>query len=113
MTEVAMPVETGSDEDPTTTSPQVEGETQTVPPISLAEFEQLIRRIVREEVGRLLQAPKPSILDDGSKFDSKASRHCPWSAPKSLILATEGEGFEPPETCASTVFKSACYPPTG
>lgn len=41
-------------------------EAQTTVTLSAAEFEQLIRRIVREEVSRLLQAPKPSIVEDWS-----------------------------------------------
>jgi hypothetical protein len=41
-------------------------EAQTTVTLSLAEFERLIRRIVREEVSRLLQSPRPSILDDWS-----------------------------------------------
>jgi hypothetical protein len=41
-------------------------EVQTTVTLSPAEFEQLIRRIVREEVSRILQPPKPSILDDWS-----------------------------------------------
>ena len=41
-------------------------EAQTTVTMSPAELEQLIRRIVREEVSRLLPPPRPSILDDWS-----------------------------------------------
>lgn len=41
-------------------------EAQTTVSLSPAQLEQLIRRIVREEVSRLLQQPKPSVLDDWS-----------------------------------------------
>src|SRR2546427_9469384 len=39
---------------------------QTTIAMSPAQLEQLIRRIVREEVGRLLRSSKPSVLDDWS-----------------------------------------------
>jgi hypothetical protein len=41
-------------------------EGQTTVTLSPAQLEQLIRRIVREEVSRLLQSSKPSVLDDWS-----------------------------------------------
>ena len=41
-------------------------EAQTTVSLSPAQLEQLIRRIVREEVSRLLQPSKPSVLDDWS-----------------------------------------------
>jgi len=41
-------------------------EAQTTVSLSPAELEQLIRRIVREEVGQLLRPSKPSALDDWS-----------------------------------------------
>jgi hypothetical protein len=41
-------------------------EVQTTVTLSPAQLEQLIRRIVREEVSRLLQPSKPSVLDDWS-----------------------------------------------
>jgi len=44
----------------------VMAEPQTTVSLSPAQLEQLSRRIVREEVGRLLQQPKPSVLDDWS-----------------------------------------------
>ena len=39
---------------------------QTTIALSPADLEALIRRVVREEIGRLLAATKPSILDDWS-----------------------------------------------
>src|SRR5438105_4748240 len=39
---------------------------QTTIILSPAELEALIRRVVREEISRLVEAKKPSILDDGS-----------------------------------------------
>ena len=39
-------------------------EAQRTVSLSPAQLEQLIRRIVREEVSRLLQPSKPSVLDD-------------------------------------------------
>ncbi len=39
---------------------------QTTIAMSPAQLEQLIRRIVREEVSRLLRSSKPSVLDDWS-----------------------------------------------
>jgi hypothetical protein len=41
-------------------------EARTTVTLSPSELEQLIRRIVREEVGRLLQTPRPSALEDWS-----------------------------------------------
>jgi len=41
-------------------------ETQTTVSLSPAEFEQLVRRIVREEVSQLLAPSRPSVLDDWS-----------------------------------------------
>jgi hypothetical protein len=41
-------------------------EAQTTVSLSPAQLEQLIRRIVREEVSRLLQPSKSSVLDDWS-----------------------------------------------
>ena len=41
-------------------------EAQTTVTLSPAQLEQLIRRVVREEVSRLLQPSKPSVLDDWS-----------------------------------------------
>ena len=41
-------------------------EVQTTVALSAVQFEQLIRRIVREEVSRLLRPSQPSVLDDWS-----------------------------------------------
>lgn len=40
--------------------------TQTVATLSAAEFEALLRRIVREEISRVLHAPAPNPVDDWS-----------------------------------------------
>src|SRR6266508_3117084 len=66
MTEVATPIETRTEESAPATPSKSENGTQIVLPLSLAEFEALIRRVVREEVGRLVRAPEPSIPDDSS-----------------------------------------------
>jgi hypothetical protein len=66
MAEVTIPAETAVPEAETPHSPGLQAPATITLTLSLAEFEQLLRRIVRGEVARLLTT-KPTIAEDWSQ----------------------------------------------